>query len=52
VTFREFCQLSACTGELIAAVFTANRDGLDAVQAKVESIHAQIDARKAAARKE
>lgn len=49
MTFGEFRSLLGCTFSLIAALARADRAALYRVEARVERIHAQIDARKAAA---
>jgi hypothetical protein len=48
MTFSEFRALLGCGFSLIAAVATGNRQAFDATEAKVNRIHAQIDARKRA----
>lgn len=44
----EFRALLGCSFSLIAAVATGNRQALDATEARINRIHAQINARKAA----
>ena len=46
--FSEFRALLGCSFSLIAAVATGDLPALDSTEAKVNRIHAQIDARKAA----
>lgn len=48
MTFSEFRALLGCSFSLIAAVATGNLQALDATEARVNRIHAQINARKAA----
>ena len=48
MNLSEFRALLGCTFSLTAAIATRNREALDDVVARVERIHAQINARKCA----